>query len=122
MKPKPRVYNPQREMFRVVLGGLIDLTHPLVKLGERIKRTGFEEPLGRTFDGMTGAPGIKTRLTVALHYMKYQHNLSDEVVVARSGESPCWQQSSGRQFFEQEMPIDPSSMTRWRRRLGDAVA
>jgi IS5 family transposase len=34
----------------------------------------FDEQLGQTFDGKTGAPGINTRLMVALHYLKYQYN------------------------------------------------
>jgi IS5 family transposase len=70
---------------------------------------------GKTFDARTGAPGINTRLMVALHYLNYQHNLSDEAVVARWVENPYRQQFSGRQLFEHEMPIDPSSMTRWLR-------
>jgi len=91
-------------------------------LGEKINWAIFEEQLGRTFDGKTGAPGINTRLMVALHYLKYQYNLSDEAVVARWVENPYWQHFSGRQFFEHELPIDPSSMTRWRKRLGEAGA
>jgi IS5 family transposase len=55
-------------------------------------------------------------------HLKYQHNLSDEAVVARWTENPYWQHFSGRQFFEHAMPIDPSSMTRWRKRLGEAGA
>jgi IS5 family transposase len=58
----------------------------------------------------------------ALHYLKYHYNLSEEAVVARWVENPYWQQSSGRQFFEHEMPIDPSSTTRWRKRVGEAEA
>jgi IS5 family transposase len=69
-----------------------------------------------------GAPGVDTRLMVALHYLKYQHDLSDDAVVARWVENPYWQHFSGRQFFEHEMPVDPSSMTRWRKRLGEAGA
>jgi IS5 family transposase len=48
--------------------------------------------------------------------------MSDEAVMARWVENPYWQQFSCRQFFEHEGPIDPSSMTRWRKRLGEAGA
>jgi len=122
MKPKPTVRTAQRELFRVELVSLVDMAHPLVKLGEKINWQVFEEQLGKTFDGKTGAPGINTRLMVALHYLKYQYNLSDEAVVARWVENPYWQHFSGRPFFEHELPIDPSSMTRWRKRLGEAGA
>lgn len=122
MKPKPTIRNAQREMFRVELVNLVDLSHPLVKLGERINWSVFEERLGPTYDQVAGAPGINTRLMVALHYLKYQYDLSDEVVVAHWVENPYWQHFSGGQYFEHELPIDPSSMTRWRKRLGEAGA
>jgi IS5 family transposase len=98
------------------------LGHPLVKLGERINWSVFEERLGPTYNQAAGAPGINTRLMVALHYLKYQYDLSDEVVVAHWVENPYWQHFSGGQYFEHELPIDPSSMTRWRKRLGEAGA
>ena len=59
---------------------------------------------------------------VALHYLKYQHDLSDENVVAHWVENPYWQHFSGQQFFQHRAPIDASSMTRWRGRLGEAGA
>ena len=59
---------------------------------------------------------------VAFHYLKYQHDLSDEAVVAGWVENPYWQHFSGRQYFEHEYPIDQSSMTRWRKRRGEAGA
>jgi transposase, IS5 family len=59
---------------------------------------------------------------VALHYLKYQHDLSDEDVVGLWVENPYWQHFSGMTHFQHRMPIDPSSMTRWRKRLGDAGA
>jgi transposase, IS5 family len=55
---------------------------------------------------------------VSLHYIKYTHDLSDEETVAMWIENPYWQYFSGRQHFEHDLPIDPSSMTRWRKRVG----
>lgn len=122
MKPKKLKPESQRELFRVELSFLVDANHPLVKLGAQINWAAFEEHLAPTYHDKTGAPGIDTRLMVALHYLKYQHDLSDEAVVAGWVENPYWQHFSGRQYFEHEMPIDPSSMTRWRKRLGEAGA
>lgn len=59
---------------------------------------------------------------VALHYLKYRHDLSDEDVVAAWVENPYWQHFSGMRHFQHRMPIDASSMTRWRQRLGAAGA
>jgi IS5 family transposase len=67
-------------------------------------------------------PGIPTRLMVALHYLKYTLDLSDEQVVRGWVENPYWQYLSGEKFFQHELPIDPSSMTRWRQRIGEAGA
>jgi len=122
MKPKVPVRQAQRELFRVELDQLVDPAHALVKLGRQINWTGFDESLGQTYALANGAPGVSTRLMVALHYLKYRHDLSDEAVVGQWVENPYWQHFSGEQFFQHEMPIDPSSMTRWRKRLGEAGA
>ena len=37
-------------------------------------------------------------------------------------ENPYWQYFSGMKYFEHELPIHPMSMTRWRKRIGEAGA
>lgn len=59
---------------------------------------------------------------MALHYLKYQHDLSNENVLAHWLENPDWQYFSGERYFQHRLPIDASSMTRWRARLGEAGA
>lgn len=59
---------------------------------------------------------------VALNYLKYTHDLSDEDVVQGWVENPYWQYMSGMKYFEHDLPIDPSSMTRWRSRIGESGA
>jgi len=59
---------------------------------------------------------------VSLHYLKYMHNLSDEGVLDGWVENPYWQYLSGMKFFQHVFPIDSSSMTRWRGRIGEAGA
>jgi IS5 family transposase len=109
-------------MFQIELERLIDMSHPLVRLGHKMDWSSFEQTLGVTYHPTLGAPGISTRLMVALHYLKFQHDLSDEDVVAVWVENPYWQHFSGMTHFQHSMPIDPSSMTRWRKRLGEAGA
>jgi len=122
MRPHREPKHPQREMFQVDLEQLVDMHHPLIVLGQCIDWSSFEATLGVTYHPSQGAPGISTRLMVALHYLKYQHDLSDEDVVAVWVENPYWQQFSGERYFQHRLPIDPSSMTRWRNRLGEAGA
>ena len=114
MQPKREPEQPQRELLQIGLEQLIDMSHPLVRLGVSIDWPSFEQTPGSTYHPSQGAPGISTRLMVALHYLKYQQDLSDEDVVAVWVENPYWQQFSGMRYFQHRMPIDPSSMTGWR--------
>ena len=110
------------ELFRVELTQIIDPNHGLVKMAETVNWDQFEEVFGETYCPDNGRPAISTRLMVALHYLKYTHNLSDEDVVAGWVENVYWQFFSGMKWFEHEMPIHPSSMCRWRKRVGDKGA
>ena len=61
-EPKP----PQRELFQIDLEQLIDMDHPLVRLGQYIDWDCFAVTLGGSYHPTQGAPGISTRLMVAL--------------------------------------------------------
>jgi IS5 family transposase len=88
MQPKRKTEPPPQELFQIDLKQLIDMSHPLVRLGQCLDRSSFEAKLGCTYHPSQGAPGISTRLMVALQYLKYQHDLSDKDVVARGLKSP----------------------------------
>ena len=122
MRPKSEPRHPQRELFQIDLEQLIDLQHPLAVLAQKIDWGQFDLLLGSSYHPTQGAPGTPTRLMVALHFLKYQTDVSDEDVVAAWVENPYWQHFSGMRYFQHSMPIDPSSMTRWRKRLGEAGA
>lgn len=123
MKPKKSpVHERQGNLFRVELARIIDRGHGLVKLAEAVDWHRLDEMFGSTYCPDNGRPGVSTRLMVALHYLKYTHNLSDEEVVACWVENLYWQYFSGMKWFEHDVPIDPSSMTRWRKRIGEAGA
>ena len=121
MKPQRTRHTTQMDWVRPELKGLIDQRHPLVKVSRQINWASFDEKLGVGYSD-EGRPAVETRLMVGLHYLKYTYDLSDEEVVARWVENPYWQYLSGRQYFEHELPIDPSSMTRWRKRVGEEGA
>lgn len=118
----PKRESEQRELFQTELERMIDPSHPLVQLSQEIDWDSLDAVLGATYHPTQGAPGNSTRLMVALHYLKYQHDLSDEYVVAYWVENPYWQYFSGERYFQHGVPIEPSSMTRWRQRLGEAGA
>jgi IS5 family transposase len=55
---------------------------------------------------------------VGLHYLKYAFDESDESVVAKWVENPYWQYFCGYTHMQHECPIHPTSMTKWRQRVG----
>ena len=123
MKPKKTPQKDrQRDLFRAELTNIIDPNHGLVKLAKVVQWDRLDEMFGSTYCPDTGRPGVSTRLMVALHYLKYTHNLSDEDVVNTWVENPYWQYFSGMKWFEHKLPINASSMTRWRKRIGEAGA
>ena len=77
MRPKPKERQKQMELFKRELEGLVNPGHALVKMGGLIDWARFEEKLGAAYHASHGAPGVNTRLMVALHYLKYQFDLSD---------------------------------------------
>ena len=109
---------PQGDLFRVELSSLVNVGHPLVRLAGRIAWTSLDERLSPHFHPHQGAPAKPTRLMAGLQYLKYTYDLSDEEVVARWVENPYWQFFCGAKYFEHTIPIEPSSMTRWRTRVG----
>ena len=121
MKPKKSPQqNPQANLFQSELRHMINPAHPLVKLSKVVDWEKLDETFGESFCPEKGRPAISTRLMIALHYFKFTFDLSDEDVVLGWVENPYWQYFSGMKYFEHDLPIHPSSMTRWRKRIGEA--
>jgi transposase, IS5 family len=119
MRPKDISFEESHgELFRSSLEQILDKRHPLYMLANKIDWERFDKSFGELFAQKQGRPGLPTRLVVGLHYLKHAYNESDESVVARLLENPYWQYFCGFNQFQHELPIDPSSMTRWRKRLG----
>ena len=123
MKPKKSPHNDrQNDLFRGKLCRIVDPNHGLIKLAHVVEWDRLDEFFGSTYCFDTGRPAVSARLMVALHYLKYTYNLSDEDIVEGWVENPYWQCFSGMKFYERVAHIDPSSMTRWRKRIGEAGA
>jgi IS5 family transposase len=119
MKPKDRNgEGNQAELFRARLDNIIDPAHPLYKLASGINWSVFEKEFGELYVENFGRPGLPTRLMVGLHYLKHTYDVSDERVVETFLENPYWQYFCGYQYFQHRFPCDPSSLTRWRKRVG----
>lgn len=115
---QPRSRSPQGELFGARLSELLNPEHPLYVLAERLDWTQFEGAIDACYAEELGRPGVNTRLMVGLLYLKHAYDESDESVVARWVENPYWQFFCGCQYMQHELPIDPSSLSRWRKRVG----
>lgn len=123
MKPRPnQEKSPQQELFRQELEQLVAPSHVLVKLAHRMNWEHFDKEFGAKYCETTGRPAINTRLMVSIHYLKYAFNLSDEDTLSLWVENPYWQYFSGMIHFQHHFPFNPSSMTRWRKRMGEKGA
>lgn len=117
---KPRKPPPEQDdLLRARLVEMIDMRHELVKLETLIDWDVFEREWTGFFPSHTGRPATLTRLVAGLLYLQHAYALSDEAVVARWAENPYWQHFCGEAFFQHRLPIDPSSLTRWRKRIGE---
>ena len=116
MKPKDTQHD-QSDLFRARLDQILDRQHPLFVLADQIDWTVFDKKFGPLY-AEKGRPGKPTRLMVGLHYLKHAFNESDESIVARLLENPYYQYFCGFEFFIHRLPVDPTSMTRWRKRIG----
>jgi len=109
----------QKDLFRPALEQIINMGHPLVRLGQQIDWGFLERRLGEVYRSHDGHPPLPIRLVAGLLILKHMHSLSDEQLCARWVENPYFQQFCGEEVFRHEAPFDRSSLTRWRQRLGE---
>jgi len=118
MGPKPS--QPQTaELFRPRLDEQINMKHPLVKLAALIDWAEIERTFAISFTSGRGRPALSARLVAGLLYLQHTFDVSDEAVVNTWVEIPYWQFFCGETYLQTEAPIDPSSLTRWRQRVGE---
>jgi IS5 family transposase len=113
------VQTEQPQLFQSRLDQILNMKHPLCILASQINWSYFEQKFGVYYSEERGAPGKPIRLVVGLHYLKHAYNESDESVVDRFMENPYWQYFCGYEYFQHHLPIDPSSLSRWRGRVGE---
>ncbi len=120
MKPRKPEAAPQDDLFKRRLDDLVNPNHRLVRLAHAIDWDLLDRELGQHFSDTAGASALPTRLMAGLMYLQHAYNVSDEMVVEQWVESPYWQYFCGESFFQYEFPCHPTSLTRWRQRIGEA--
>ena len=114
-KPQPR---DAFELFQAHFDQLLNPNHELVILANAVDWPNLDAAFVDCYRPDIGAPAKAIRLMVGLHYLKYTFNESDESVVDRWVENPYWQYFCGYTHLQHECPIHPTSMTKWRNRVG----
>jgi IS5 family transposase len=118
MKHRDRA-TEQDDLLRPRLVDMIDMRHELVKLAELIDWEWFEREWAEFFPSKEGRPATHPRLVAGLMYLQHVYRLADDAVVARWVENPYFQHFTGETFFQHQPPIHPSSLSRWRDRIGE---
>jgi hypothetical protein len=107
------------DMFRQPLIELLNPRYELVRLAAVMDWRLIEASFSKHFASTTGRPALSPRLVAGLLYLQHVYDCSDEVAVNTWVENPYWQHYTGETYFQTEAPIDPSSLTRWRKRVGE---
>ncbi|MGI6656148.1 MAG: transposase [Desulfobulbus sp.] len=118
MQPKKSMATPQLDMFRNRLENILNRNHELYRLAALIDWALLEQEFGALYSEH-GRPGIPIRLMAGLSYLSHAFNTSDEETVRRWVENPYHQYFCGEEYFCHELPIDPSSLSRFRKRIGE---
>ena len=119
VRPKERRETGKQDLFRSRLDQIIDMKHALVKLAQSIDWRFLEEKFGAVYTDGPGQPPLPTRLMAGLAILKHTFNLSDEGVCDRWVENPYYQYFCGEEFFCHTLPLERSSISRWRARMGE---
>ncbi len=90
---------------------------PLLRLAKQIDWSVFDEAFSPLYSHL-GKPAKHIRLMVGLSILKHMENLSDEVLVQRWTQDPYYQVFTGEAEFQWEFPCNPTSMTKFRKRIG----
>lgn len=118
MKPRVRTDARPLDLFQAQFDQILNLDHPLVVLAGQIDWSLFEVALEECFHPEVGAPALPMRLMVGLLYLKHTFNESDESLLERWVENPYWQYFCGFHTFQHELPLHPTSLVKWRQRMG----
>ena len=118
MRPKEMKRSPINDLFRQRLENIIDMRHELVKLSEIIDWSSLNEEFGALYSDVTGRVGKPIRLMAGILLLQHTYKLSDDEVVKRWSENPYWQYFCGFEYFQHDLPINPTSLIKWRKRIG----
>ncbi len=117
MNPKKLNFDNGR-LFEQRLCKLLNSQNPLYKMSKAVPWEDLEIALSPYFTIKVGAPAKPIRLVSGLFMLQHCFDVSDEDALQNWLENPYWQFFCGYDYLQWELPLDPSSMSRWRKRIG----
>jgi len=117
MRPDHTQKSYNLNFFDRSIEGFANMDHELIQLADNIDWSKIEKSLEGHYCNY-GRKAIQTRLLVGLQMLRWMYGLSDEAVCARWVNDPYFQYFCGEKLFQHKLPMDRSSMTRWRKRIG----
>jgi len=118
MKPKSQEFDPNGDFFKQELKEIIDPSHRLCLLADLLNWEAFEQGFSVYFSDEKGRAATPSRLIAGLFYLKSLYALSDDQLIHTWVENPYWQYLCGEQYFQHDFPIDRSTLSLWRKRIG----
>jgi IS5 family transposase len=118
MKPI-RQNNSQYLFFQSRLSNQLSPNHALIQLSKLIDWKSFEDEFSKLFVEKIGQPAKPVRLVIGILMLQHMYGFSDENIVYRWVENPYWQYFCGYDYLEHKIPIHPTSLIKWRHRLGE---
>lgn len=119
MIPRDKRQAPQRDLLKTYLEDILNTRHELVQMGKQIDWTACEHHFGQLYAVEAGRPGLPIRLHVGLQMLKHMYALSDREILDRWVENPYWQHFCGEVIFQHRLPMDETTMMRFRHRIGE---
>src|SRR5271154_4671102 len=119
LKENPQI-SGQEDLYRARLESIIDLGHELVKMVRLIGWSELTGDLKEYYCVDNGRPGEPIRLMAGLQLLKDMKGLSDEEICEVWRENPYFQYFCGEEFFQHRLPVEPPSLSIFRKRIGEA--
>src|SRR5580658_5510489 len=119
LKENPEI-SGQEDLYRARLESIIDLTHELVRMMQRVGWSELTGDLKEYYCVDNGRPGEPIRLMAGLQLLKDMKGLSDEEICEVWRENPYFQYFCGEEFFRHRLPVEPPSLSIFRKRIGKA--
>lgn len=124
MKPKaPPVDQHRQGSFLKddgpLLADFIDMKHPLVSMADTMQWEAFESHWAQIHSNAGGQMANSGRLVAGLLMLKHMEAISVERLMQAWVYNPYYQYFCGEIRFKHRPPINPTTLIKWRKRLGE---